>query len=306
MPLTIVNFHYIRNSYIKGSKGIRGETTEELRRMMAALRCRFSSGNPDELTIESRVASDRDYLLITFDDALAEQYQYALPIILEYEMPVLFFANSDAVFNRNLQHVHLLQHLRNMPTFNSIAPQILQWATDRGVNKTLTIALAEQKYKYDDPSSRIIKYLWNFIMNYEERVCFIKEKLNLSDDALLTIADKLYMTPGMLRSLAELGMVGLHGHRHEPYGSLNRQQIVDDLAENTRLFRSNGITRCDTISYPYGDQQSCPTTLRELVGSFGVKYGITMQRGINCKNNRDLIFLKRYSSADLKQDILKC
>ena len=94
--LTVSNYHYIRENFATKYPSIFGVTPSMFKRQLLLLKDKadFVSGM-DLITNGNEILNSKNnYYFITFDDGLKEQFQFALPILDELQIPSVLFTNS--------------------------------------------------------------------------------------------------------------------------------------------------------------------------------------------------------------------
>jgi peptidoglycan/xylan/chitin deacetylase (PgdA/CDA1 family) len=114
--LTIANYHYIRENYNTKYPSIFGVTPEQFKKQLLLLSTKADFIHPNDLILNHKdiIGSNENHYFITFDDGLKEQYQYALPILDELNIPAVFFANSRNFQDKRLSTVHKIHLLRSI------------------------------------------------------------------------------------------------------------------------------------------------------------------------------------------------
>ena len=94
--LTVSNYHYIRENFTTKYPSIFGLIPIEFRKQLLLLKNQGDFINPHNLidNIKEILESKDNHFLITFDDGLKEQHDYAFPILDELDIPAIFFINS--------------------------------------------------------------------------------------------------------------------------------------------------------------------------------------------------------------------
>ncbi|MFN9519988.1 MAG: polysaccharide deacetylase family protein, partial [Bacteroidota bacterium] len=113
--LYVVNYHYIRKNYHPEKKGIIGIKPEHFIQQLKTLSQIGYIIRPRELT-SNIIASDKKYILITFDDGLREQYENALPILDSLKYEAMFFVNTSGIKFGIVQNVHKIHLIRDSIT----------------------------------------------------------------------------------------------------------------------------------------------------------------------------------------------
>src|SRR5262245_6371803 len=119
MKLIAVNYHYIRQSFDDPYPAIHGIEPGQFEEQLRLLSQVGNFVSADDIRSAVRAENglpDRAFL-ITFDDGLREQYEWAWPILTKLSIPAIFFINTGPIANRKVSGVHKIHLLRSqMPT----------------------------------------------------------------------------------------------------------------------------------------------------------------------------------------------
>ncbi len=92
--LIVSNYHYIREDFTAKHPSIFGLTPKQFRLQMEELSKAGSFISQKDLLKFRNKKFDKNYILITFDDGLKEQYELAKPILDAMGIPFIFFINT--------------------------------------------------------------------------------------------------------------------------------------------------------------------------------------------------------------------
>jgi len=294
--LTVSNYHYIRENFNAAYPSIFGITPSQFQKQLLLFKNEGDILDVREITgnIEEILSSRKNYFLITFDDGLKEQVDYALPILDELNVSALFFPNSLNFQERKISSVHKIHLLRSIIEPWNFLEIILK--DEAALTKDEKI-MASTHYRYDDENSAEIKFFLNFKMSIEKKE-FMIESLFANHFMEEIEVEKLYMNQQDLINLAGRGWLGSHTHSHFPLGQLEKKEIEFELMNSKQYFE--GITNSDIeiVSYPYGNKKACTIEVAAIAEAVGYKIGFTTTRGINTLENERLL-LNRFNCNDL-------
>lgn len=296
--LTVSNYHYIRENFTSKFPSVFGVTPDAFKKQLLLFKDKADFVSAKDLIINSDeiLNSKSNYFFITFDDGLKEQYQFAIPILDELQIPAVLFANSRNFESKKVSTVHKIHLLRSI-----IAPtDLLKLLANQ--NNSIKISnsdysKAKKTYVYDDDESALLKYLLNFKINLttqEEIIKAIFEEYFDEDKVL----EELYMSENEIIQLGKNGFLGSHTHNHYPIGLLPENEIEFELKKSKQFFENLVSSPIDMVSYPYGTPNSCTKEVAEIAKSVGYKFGFTTTRGVNTKEN-NLLLLNRFDCNDL-------
>lgn len=292
--LTVCNYHYIRSNYKTKYPSIFGVTPDEFKQQLILLKNQGDFINPNDLipNLNEILESKENNLFITFDDGLKEQYDLALPILDELNVPAIFFANSINFEERKVSTVHKIHLLRSIISSSEFLDKIKNISfSDSDKNNATTM------YQYDDEKSAVLKYILNFKLNFKQQEEIVESLFDVHFDEN-AILDSLYMSKQNLKELANIGYLGSHTHSHYPLGLLNSDEIKFELEHAKRYFDNLTNSKIEMVSYPYGTMETCTDEVVNTARSVGYKIGFTTKRGINIFGE-NFLSLNRFDCNDL-------
>lgn len=298
--LTVSNYHYIREEFKTPYPSIFGVTPEAFKKQLVACKEIGQYIHPRDLLLNSAdiISSKNNYLIITFDDGLREQFELAKPILDALEIPALFFVNSINFIDNEVSLVHKIHLLRSQ-----IAPkELIESFTASNLQTTIQLSNEEKRkaivhYNFDGVESAHLKYILNFKLTADQQSKVINSLFERYFDPN-KVNRELYMDEKHLIVLADQEMLGSHAHSHFPLGLLHKESIRDELSTTKNYLERLSNKVIDFVSYPYGSPEACASPVQEIAESVGYKIGFTMERGINCGGEEDLL-LKRFDCNDL-------
>lgn len=295
--LTVSNYHYIRENYKTNYPSVFGVTPCQFKEQLLLLKNQgdFISANDLTNNADIIINSKENFILITFDDGLKEQYDFGLSILNSLNIPALFFANSINYDQKKVSTVHKIHLLRSIISSDDFLKSISKIDTTK-INNINTFK-AKEIYIYDDEKSAVLKYILNFGLTFSEQEKII-DSLFLAYYDESAVLNSLYFNGLNIRELASIGFLGSHTHSHYPLGLLESKDIILELQNSKIYFEKLTNTTINTVAYPYGNKESCTNEVAEIAKKVGYKIGFTTDRGVN-KGNENKLLLNRYDCNDL-------
>ncbi len=298
--LTVSNYHYIREDFNAPFPSIFGVTPAAFENQIILLNTIGQFITPDYLTenIDFILNSDENYILITFDDGLKEQYEVAKPILDKHNIKALYFVNSINHIEKEVSLVHKIHLVRSQ-----IEPTVLlKYIETKLSDYDIRLSEIEKEkavlhYNYDDTASACLKYLLNFKLTSTQLKSVIDSLFSEKFDSEKTCSN-LYMNQQQLQDLANGNMLGSHTHSHFALGLLSSAAIESEMSKTIQFLNSFKRNTNLTISYPYGAKEACSSPVPETAAALGHKIGFTMERGSNVFG-ADKLLLKRFDCNDL-------
>lgn len=302
--LIVSNYHYIREDFSAKYPSIFGLTPEHFRKQLEKLSKHGNFISRDDLLAYKDKPFEKNYILITFDDGLKEQYELAKPILDEMGIPAVYFINTENFEEKKVSLVHKIHLLRSLVSSEEILRDLKKQEV-KALTKTEK-ALALSHYNYDEEKTAILKYLLNFKMSLPEQEAFISPLFDLLFDEQ-QVAYELYFDRKMLSDLNSSNSLGSHSHSHVPLGQLSSEDLRKELKSTQAFFLKHFGKIAETISYPYGSPEAC-RGISEATENAGFRIGFTMERAANSDLQEEPLLLSRFDCNDLplgKNDLFR-
>ena len=292
--LTVSNYHYIREDFSAPFSSIFGVTPKQFREQLEKLAKLGEFISQEELLKFRDKPLDRNYVLITFDDGLKEQYQLAKPILDEMGIPFIFFINTSNFEEKQVSLVHKIHLLRSQISSEELLKEL-----QKSCQVTLTPKekqMAIEHYNYDSEATAELKYLLNLKISVPEQKA-LAEPLFAREFGEEEVVQDLYFDEDMLQELNRQQVLASHSHQHVPLGQLEPEELRGELKRSQVFFKKNFGKPAKIISYPYGSF-AASTGISEEVERAGFKLGFTMERAVN-KSMEHPYLLSRFDCNDL-------
>ena len=267
----VVTYHYVRPA---NSPGVTGITPDAFESQLRDIRANYEVVTAEEF---AALAPTRPGLaLITFDDALLDQYIYAAPILERLAVPAVFFApmRPFAGLRDGWTTQHLLHALADRFGFGELERLVMPHVRDIRIDREQV----DDLYAYELPEKRTLKWLMAFALAPDRA----RKILSGINEYVGLMHTSWFMSREQLLHLQHLGhSIGGHGFEHAPYATLTpKQQCADmHLAQYwmSRLF--GHMPR--QVAYPFG---SFDDTTEVLARSAGYTYAHTTSNRTDAKN----------------------
>ena len=295
--LTVSNYHYIRETFAALYPSIFGITPDDFRKQLVLLKNQGDLIEPNTLVanLKDVLESKENFFLITFDDGLKEQFDKALPILDELDIPALFFINSINHIEKKVSLAHQIHLVRSI-----VSSEVLFDNLEKEMGRKLNqqeIKQAHQFYRFDNPQSAELKYFLNVLLDFTTQEKFINGIFTQYFDQK-EVLEKLYMNTDEIQQLIKSGFIGSHTHTHLPLGIYEEQTIINELLTTKKYLENLGSVTIDFVAYPYGTKEAATEEVGKLAKQVGYKLGFTTRPGINKMTNNPLL-LNRFDCNDL-------
>jgi len=302
--LIVSNYHYIREDFTAKHPSIFGLTPKQFRLQMEELSKAGSFISQKDLLEFRYKKFDKNYILITFDDGLKEQFELAKPILDAMGIPFIFFINTANFDEKKVSLVHKIHLLRSRLSSAEILMEFSNISLFELTPREK--ALAVFHYNYDEAQTALLKYLLNFKMSLPQQQEFINPLFDqLFEESSLN--SELYFNEEMLQVLNDQDALGSHSHNHVPLGNISSEELQKELKHTQDFFRQKFGKPAMSLSYPYGSLEAS-SAIQEQVSAHGFKLGFTMERAMNNSLEEDSLLLSRFDCNDMplgKNELLK-
>ncbi|MBC8495281.1 polysaccharide deacetylase family protein [archaeon] len=300
--LAAVNFHYIRKSFDNQYPSIFGITPEKFEKQLSIIKkvAQFVSQENIKKVIIGGGKLPKNALLITLDDGLKEQYQFAVPILKKLNIPAVFFINTKAVVEKKILNVHKIHLLRSQIAPEVIMNRLVDFVKVNGYEIDFESAKAKgiNHYKYDAPNVAQLKFAFNFLLTVTQQDSFIQHLFEEKfEGEETTIASELYMSHTEIKELGQLGYIASHAHDHKPIGLLTSEEQHFQVSYSKQILETITGREIHGLSYPYGSFASC-NGVGEVLKYNGYVYAFTMERALNV-NLSQPFYLSRFDNNDM-------
>ncbi len=252
----VVTYHYVRP---QNSDGVTGITPAEFSEQLRAIRSQYTVVGVDDFL--RRRELETGLALITFDDALRDQYDHALPILTELNVPAVFFVPMRPYSEEQDRWCpqHLLHALAQELGWQEFERRAMKYVGDVEIDAPAMNRL----YHYESPHKRPLKYIFAFSLTPPKAAAVLR-KIN-ADVGLK--AEDWFMTVDQLREIQNAGhALGGHGFDHAAYSTLTPEQQAVDLHHAISTMNRIFGARPRTMAYPFGRSSAGTAALARACG----------------------------------------
>ncbi len=312
MELLIVTYHYVDDPK-KFKAGIYPISPEAFQDQMEGLsRTHQFISEGDLLDAISGVRPfAKPSCLVTFDDGLASQMHFAVPILEKQKIPAVFFVTTQPYTSGKAATVHKIHYLLSQvpaetlkteaeDSYKKLTGEILNWLAER-------LREAEEWYIYDDLVTARLKFLLNHYLDSEKTDHIVDDLFARHyRDGEAAFAKELYFSQNDLKMIKDnpLFAVGLHTHTHLNIQKALESAVKSDITANYSYLSEHLGMTIRGISYPYGmiSETEYEKKVVTIGKELGLLYGVTTVKGVNTDLTRPF-FLKRLNPNDLKEEL---
>jgi peptidoglycan/xylan/chitin deacetylase (PgdA/CDA1 family) len=287
----VVTYHYVRPH---NSDGVTGITPGDFSQQLTWLSRRYTIVGVDEF-VQQR-SKRRQLALITFDDAVVDQYRHAFPVLQSHGVPAVFYApmrpiadgqdfakyesalgRGDASGRSGWCTQHLLHALAEHLGFARLESAVrVELAGEPQGIPQVDVEAMNRLYHYEVPAKRWLKYLMAFTLSPAKGASL----LHAINSRVGLRHEDWFCSISQLREMQAAGhALGGHGFDHLALTTLPLEgQALDLLLAKETMDRHFG-TRPRTIAFPFGRADDVTYRIIEQLGYTG---SFTTQDRMDC------------------------
>lgn len=288
--LTVVMYHYVRDLKNSRYPAIKGCDVRLFREQVKYIKKHYTPVTVEEVidANESGKALPDHAVLLTFDDAYADHFTYAFPILEHEHIQGVFFPPVKAVTEHSVLDVNKIHFILASTPLERI-PQLLEelrkqieenqkeYGLESFENYFERLAVAS---RFDPKEVIFVKRLLQVALPEALRkqiATNLFEKCVGMDEAMFS--RELYMSIDQIKCMVDCGMhIGSHGYDHYWLGSLPKEKQEFEIAKSIEFINMvGGDVKNWTIGYPYGNYNDDTIT---LLKQHGCKMGFTTRVAI--------------------------
>lgn len=305
--LLIVNYHHIDNEN-KYSGGIYPVSPQRLSNQIEELGKKFEFIDEKDLVsaIEKRRALPPKSCLITFDDGLKNQYENAIPILENKNIPAVFYINTLPIASNRACLIHKMHFILTKISPDNFLKKITShYSKITGRELSLDIIYNSIKFEkiYDNEKLFKLKYIFNRFLNPKITKKIVEYLFKEYCDDEKYFCKFLYLEKENLVDIHKhkLFSLGLHTDSHLYTSTSTEGQIRQDIFNNYKYFKNELlIESVYGIAYPKGvmDEETFNNKIKKSFDVLGLRYGLTMARELNDNLSKPAL-LKRFDTNDV-------
>ncbi len=295
----VVNYHYVEDPRPDHS-GIHPCPVAEFERQVRFLSEHSRIVSVPEVLEAARGKRAGVFSALTFDDGLADNYQYALPALMRHRATATFFPVSSTLEGvlPATHKIHFL--LSNIPS-EKLVSLLEQFLKDRHPDLAGKYPISR-----DRKMSVTRVYETTLTANFKEVIALLPNSVReefLADTFRghfqneKEIAAQLFLTREQIRELADRGMaIGSHSHSHHSLRGLDEAALRREFELSQKNLAGIVGRPVEVFSYPHGHYRP---EMFPLLKAAGFHYGVTIEpRAARVED--DPFMIPRYDTNHLR------
>ena len=266
--IVVLNYHRIcpGHEYLNGypfDGDVFSATVADFERQIVQLKRTVDIISVDDLAslVGSRGAVKRRTVVLTFDDAYADNYELVLPILSRYAIPACFFVPTSMIESRKLGWWDYASYYIKCARSTSFELQY------------------PERVIFDLQRESVLSA-------YRRLLAVVKQRSELDYDQFLdglrmasgapevdsSLASQQLMSWPQIREMQAEGMtIGAHSHSHEILAQLDYQSQLEDLRTCKDTLANQLGSAPEYLSYPVGGPAHYNQDTKKIVASLGFR-----------------------------------
>lgn len=308
--VTIVMYHYVRDLTYSRYPQIKGLDINLFKEQLLHLKKFYNFVKMEEVIEAAWHEKElpNNAVLLTFDDAYKDHYNYVFPILDEMKIQGSFYPPVKAISENTVLDVNKIHFiLASEEDKNKVVKDIFS-----------LLDVYRDEYKLEQNDVYFSKLATKTRFDTKE-VIFIKRLLQSELDEKLRnsitnnlfekyigmdekcFSRELYMDIDQIKCMVRNGMhLGSHGYNHYWLGTLSKEKQKEQIELSIKFLKNNKVISDDwTMCYPYG---SYNTDTMDLLKQHGCKLALTTKVDVADLQRDNRYELPRLDTNDLPKD----
>ena len=288
--LTVINYHRVYDGSIRTDfdEQVFEASAEHFDAQVKWLKGHFDA--LDEAAVIDLATSGRPFtgrhVFITFDDAYADNYDIAYPILKAHAMPAIFFAPTQIISDRRLGWWDLISYFVKATTQKEVSIAGATHSLDTPGAREVAIGNLLRTMKSLDESET------------RDLVATLAERCEV-DPPPSEVQSAQLMTWEQLREVSENGVaVGSHTHSHRVLATLPAEVQKSELVQSRQLLEDRIGKPVRSLAYPVGGPSAFTEETKSLAREAGYEVAFAFHGGVNHGRISDRFSISRISPPD--------
>jgi peptidoglycan/xylan/chitin deacetylase (PgdA/CDA1 family) len=211
-------------------------------------------------------------VLLTFDDGLADHYDYVFPLLKARGLFGFFYVCTSPYESGKLLDVHRIHLILGRLGGQTALRRLSEHLTDEMLGDSHVREFREATYSNqdNDRATTLFKRTLNYLISYKYRASVLNRLFDEEFGAEEAVTRRFYLGAEQIREMDAAGMImGSHGVNHFVFSKLTveeqREEISTSFAQLARILGKPVTTFC----YPYGGRHTFTAETPPLLDAAG-------------------------------------
>jgi len=220
-------------------------------------------------------------LVLTFDDGLADHYDFVRPALLKRKMWGMFFISTSPYSEHRLLDVHRTHYLLGRIGGAEFLKQVNSRIKEEMLLRDRIEILQSNTYTHQNNREAVtsVKRLLNYLIRPDARREILDEIIReiVGDEELL--AKRFYLSVEQITQMVDDGFgIGCHAHSHTLLSNLSQSEQRYEVLESTRILdRLTEGRLFPCFCYPYGGRHSYDRNTLTLIETAKYASGFSVE-----------------------------
>ncbi len=244
-------------------------------------------------------------MILTFDDAMVDHYEYVYPILKERKLWGIFYIPTFPYKNNKLLDVHRLHYILGRFGGERVLLELKKVLLDSDFLDDAEMNFQNKTYvkQTNDVYTKEVKQLVNYYIKPTKRGDILAKVLSCLSINEVEIVKNFYINKEQISEMIEGGMaIGNHGHSHTLFSNMSLDEQAHEI--KTSLVILDNLTDGNYFNgfcYPYGGKHSYNKDTLSCLVKYGFNSAISVEsRDINTKDLANKFEIPRYDCNEFK------
>jgi len=239
----------------------------------------FVSMDEVELILKKQRICKKPFFAFTLDDGYVDNYSYAYPIFLKYNVPFTVYVSTDFPDKNALLWWYQLEDI--ILEHNQVCLSNGDVYDCTTVDKKIEVFMQIRKQILELPTVEFKKHFENLFSNYNLNLNEYIQNLALSWEQIIEMSKNPICT------------IAAHTITHRRLSELNEEELAFEIIESKNIIEKKIMKEVLHFSYPFGTSFEVNDKVVAYVKSAGFKTATFAEGGILRKLDKDTCRLKR-------------
>ncbi|QUM77862.1 polysaccharide deacetylase family protein [Moritella sp. 24] len=219
-----------------------------------------------------------DKIILTFDDAISDHYEYVFPELKKRGITGVFYIPTQPYLNNKMLDVHKVHLILGSIESKIVLEKLNSYISYGMLQHTNEFEEKTYNYQTNDECTLQVKRILNYFLSYQYRTKIIDmlflELLGEQSDYCASF----YMNTAQLKELSDNAMIiGSHSISHPVFSRLSKDLQRVEIEDSFNFLSELGVINdFKTFCYPYGGDHSFNQDTVDLLNESNVDFSFSV------------------------------
>ena len=308
--VSIIMYHYVRELQHSRYPKIKGLDLSLFKEQILFLKKHYNFISMEMLidSIENNSVLPEKSVLLTFDDAYIDHFNYVFPFLDELNIQGSFFPPVKSILEHKVLDVNKIHFILAVEEdkdkiIDEIKLELKRFQEEYKLKSfSYYFNKLAQKARFDIPKVVFIKKLLQVELHEKLRTIItnnlFEKIIGINEESF---SKELYMNVEQMKCMKRNNMhFGGHTYNHYWLGSLTKEKQRIEIKQSMSFLNNIGCNMDNwTMCYPYGSYND--STI-ELMNEYNCKLALTTEVDVSIPNKKNKFKLPRLNTNDIPKD----